>query len=341
MNTIPKDFNPAMYLKLNPDVARNKVYGSLLGAIEHWKDYGYKEGRYYLDSHVIYGLTSNGTVGYIKFPDFQIGSPHSSGFYSNYFFVLSMIIDSDFKNLTPYVNLNNTAFVENYNPYKEDLPKNTENTWDWWFDQEIPTNTDVVVNILHSTRNFPQTKKIWGLKNLQKIKEINNKYIKIKQHILDEIDLYYKKNLKDKVVLGVMARGGEMNKIHPEYGDQTIETWIESTKKVLKEHPEINLIFLVTEDSNYIPIYINEFPNTKYLENVFRRTNEDINYMIEYPLWSCIAKPRENHCKRLGEECLIQAKLLSMCDYLLVKQCGTSSAAILFADDNLKDVIYT
>ena len=132
-----------------------------------------------------------------------------------------------------------------------------------------------------------------------------------------------------------------MNTWHPEYGNQSIDTWISSTRFVLEKHPEISLIFLVTEDSNYIPIYLNEFPNTLYLKNVFRRTTESLEFMIRYPLWSCIVQPRENHCRILGEECLVQAQLLSKCDYLLVKQCGTSSAAILFAEENLKEVYYT
>jgi len=337
MPNIPKDFNWITYIELNPDITSNAHFLSEDGAIRHWEKFGSKEGRQYKR------VSSDNfkSIGYIKLSNLKKPNPISHGFFSNYFTVLSMIIDSDNQYLRPYVNLDNTSFIENYNPYTDNLPKNPVNTWNWWFEQEPINDTDNIVNIKFSTTNISHSEKMWGRKNLKYIKEFNDKYIKIKPHILKKINDYYAENFKDKIVLGVMARGSEMAHWHPEYGNQTIHTWIESTKNVLIKYPEINVIFLVTEDSNYIPIYLNEFPNTIYLENIFRRTTESDEYVRKYPMWPNIANPRKNHNKLLGEECLIQAKLLGMCDYLLVKHCGTSSAAILFATDNLKDVIYT
>jgi len=267
-----------------------------------------------------------------------------AGFFSNYHIVLTTIMwcIEEFK-IKPYVNLNHTAWVENYNPYLDYSPLNPVNTWNWWFDQEIPTERDKVIPLLplsNPNTFFSHTEQFWKRKDIPYARSIVDKYIHIKSHILKQVDEYYEKYFKNHVVLGIMARGGEIFHHHPQYGNQTIETWIEYTRNIKKEHPEIDTIFLVTEDSNYIPIYLNEFPDTLYLKDVFRRTKEKLEYMIEFTLWPCIAKPRENHCQLLGDECLTQALLLSKCDYLLVKHCNTTNIAILCANENLKDVIY-
>lgn len=273
--------------------------------------------------------------GYITLLESNKGG---AGFFANYFFVLSSIMTSHRINLKPYVNLNNSAFVENYNPYTDSLPKNAENTWNWWFDQELPSEEDNLISV--GASSFSQSEKFWKRNDIPYARSIADKYIHIKQHILKQIDVYYNEQLKNHIVLGVMARGCEMNRVHPEYGNQTIETWINSTKNILAKHSEIDLIFLVTEDSNYIITYLNEFPNAVYLKKVFRRTTETLDYINKFILWPCIANSRENHCRLLGEECLIQALLLSKCDYLLGKQCGTLSGAIFYANENLKDVFY-
>lgn len=288
----------------------------------------------------------NKKIGYITTPN--VGG----GFFTNYFYMLGFIRDADEMNLKPYVNLNNTAFIEDFNPYDKNghlyseetyrnyLPKDPPNTWEWWFEQEALKNDDIIINIPNNY-SFNQNTKLWKRPDIPYFRKIADKYIHIRQHILNQIDEYYDLFLKNHIILGVMARGCEMNLTHPEYGNQTIETYIQGTTNILKDHPEIDLIFLVTEDSNYIPIFLNKFPNTQYLKNVFRRTTETIEYMNQYKFWPNLNSSRKNHRRLLGEECLVQALLLSKCDYLLVKQCGTSSAAIFYSNENLKDVIYT
>jgi hypothetical protein len=271
--------------------------------------------------------------GYIDFP------ATGQGFFSNFFSAVSNIITCDQQGLIPYVNSNKTAFAEGFTT-GNGAPLNADNPWDWWFDQEIPTEDDTVVPInFNPTINFSHEQRVWKRHDIPYAKNIADKYIHIKKEILEKVEEYRSKNFDDHVVLGIMARGSEMNVIHPQYGNQTIETWVNETKKILNEHPEIDVIFFVTEDSNYIPVFLNEFPDTLYLKDVFRKTDEKLEDMIRFSLFYCIANTRENHSKILGEECLTQALLLSKCDYLLVKQCGTSSAAIFYGD-KVKEVFY-
>jgi len=288
---------------------------------------------------------SGNKIGYIT--SINVGS----GFFTNYFYMLGFIYDAVNMGLKPYVNLNNTAFIEDFNPYDKNgqlysedtfmnhLPKDPPNTWEWWFEQDALKDDDIIINIPNNY-SFNQRDKLWNRPDIPRFKQIANEYIHIKPHILNQIDNYYDSFLKNHIVLSVMARGCEMNLTHPEYGNQTIETYMRGTSETLKAHPEIDLIFLVTEDSNYIPIFLNKFPNTQYLKNVFRRTTETIEYMNRYKFWPNLSSSRKNHRRLLGEECLVQTLLLSKCDYLVAKQCGTSSAAIFYANENLKDVIY-
>lgn len=259
---------------------------------------------------------------------------HGSGFFSNYFSALSMVDEADRRGLLPYVDLRNTAFVPNYNPYKDKFPpKQSENPWDWWFLQEPLKDQKQSVEIEEKySYDLDQTKNFLRNQKLHHYRTIAKKYFQIHLDIQDEVERNFKDLIDGKKTLGVMARGAEMNKTHPIYGDHNIEIWIKETKKLLDRNKEIEQIFLVSEEESYIKKFENEFDGIKYLENVFRRTNEDSEYINKYPLWPCLDLKRENHTNKLGRESLVQALLLSKCEYLLGKQCGTVSAAIFFSN---------
>jgi len=267
---------------------------------------------------------------------------YGSGFFGNFFTILSNIIGHENSELYPYVNINKSVWANGYDPRVNMIPpENAENPWDWWFDQPIPSENDNVIELpFLGNQYFAANTKVWNRPDVPNARNVANKYIKIKQHILDRIEKFYEENLKGEVVLGVMARGAEMSYCHPEYGQQKINDWIQSTKNILNQHPEITKIFLVTEESSYVEAFEKEFDNLVYMKDVYRRTDESLEDILAFSLLYCLVKPREDHKKLLGEECLIQGKLLGKSDYLLVKQCGTSSAGIFFAENNLKNVFY-
>lgn len=267
---------------------------------------------------------------------------YGSGFFGNFLTILSNIIGYEHTNEYPYVNINKSVWANGYDPrYDSSPPENADNPWDWWFDQPIPGENDRIIEYPFVGNTYFQAgTRVWGRPDVPNARLVANKYIKIKQHILDRVEDFYNKNLKGEVVLGVMARGAEMGICHPEYGNQNIMDWISNTKNILSEHPEITKIFLVTEESSYVEEFLKEFDNVVYMDDVYRRTTESLEEIVNFSLLYCLVTPREDHKRLLGEECLIQAKLLSKSDYLLVKQCGTSSAAIFFADNNLKNVYY-
>ena len=172
------------------------------------------------------------------------------------------------------------------------------------------------------------------LKRQQKIDKL---YIKPKIEILNKINDIYEKHLKGYIVLGVMARGSEYNKHHPMYGVFNINDYINEIKKVLKENPNINKLFIVSEEMEYVRILNEEFPNSYFVPNVFRRTDETDEYIDKVTIWPNVSTKRDNQSKLLGEEVIIQTKLLSKCDYLLGRLSGVFAGAIIW-NENIKKV---
>ena len=274
--------------------------------------------------------------GYIRLPSYGYG------FFSNFFRILDHIKVATEQGLEPYVDCTNTAWADGYNPFTDEKPPkfgSVDNPWNWWFDQK-PLDENTLPNKVELDHLiFMHHTQVWNRADVPEFREIFKNHVKIKQHILDRVENIYNREFKDKVVLGVMARGCEFNAGHPEFGNQTIDTWLNKTHEVLAEHKEIDKIFLVTEDSLYLKHFEMEHGNVFYLD-AFRRTYESIEYMNKYNLWAIVSNRRPNHKRLLGEECLVQALLLAKCDYLIVKVCGTANAAVFFSE-GVKNVYYT
>ena len=255
----------------------------------------------------------------------------SGGFFSNFFSSLSTAMDSEKNGLIPYIVLDRTIFAE-YSDVKG------VNTFNWWFDQQIPDSDDLVINIPNNLDNINQATRLWQREDVPSIRYFFNKYFKVKDHIKESVELFYEEKLKCKITVSVMARGTEYTKMHAHYGNHTVYSFIDSVKKVIEEHPEVNNVFLVTEDNDWVEAFKNEFSNLTYMD-VFRKTDQPIEAWENRTEWAYENPRRANHTRILGEECLTQALLLGKCDYFVCKQCGTSSAGILF-NENFKNVYY-
>lgn len=264
------------------------------------------------------------------------------GFFSNYRICLEQLIDHYNNNLPsiPYIDWGKTSWVEGFNPFESTKLTPNGNPFDFWFDQNIPTENDTVVDC----KNGPRPDLIDHAKhyfddpyNLKKQQLVDKLYLKPKQHILDKINEIYNHEFKGHVVLGVMARGTEYNLHHPMYGVFNVFDYINEIKKILKENPQINKLFIVSEDSEYINEIHKSFPSSYFMPDVFRRTDETMEYINRVHCWPNVSTKRPNHCKLLGEETIIQTKLLGKCDYLFGRLSGVFAGAILW-NDNIKKV---
>jgi hypothetical protein len=277
-----------------------------------------------------------------------------SGFFSNYRIVLEKLINFD-KNpngMVPYVNWANTTFVDGFNPIIENgyviggdmVIDDTNNPFNLWFDQENPYNLNtqldnIIISPIERTMNIDHTKHYFNDTELLKQQEVDRKYIKPKQYILDKIDEIYEKEFKGHVVLGIMARGSEYNHWHGDiYGVFGSDDYIKKIKEILDNNPEITKLFIVSDETDYVNAIHKAFPSSYFMPNVFRRTDETDEYINRVPCWMNVSTKRNDHCKLLGEETIIQTKLLGKCDYLFGRKCGVLSGAVLW-NENIKELI--
>lgn len=273
------------------------------------------------------------------------GWHYGYGFFSNYRICLEEIINHHENGgiEIPYITWANTTWVEDINPFENKVFHSDINPFDYWFDQPKINNGDTI-----TTNTYPPSK--YGSiidhaqhyfdnsRELERQKTIDKLYIKPKQYILDKIDEIYEKEFKGHVVLGIMARGTEYNLHHPMYGVFNVFDYINEIKKILSENTEITKLFIVSEDLNYINELHREFPSSYFIPNVFRRTDETDEYINRVHCWPNVSTKRPDHCKLLGEETIIQTKLLGKCDYLFGRLSGVFAGAVLW-NENIKELI--
>ena len=242
----------------------------------------------------------------------------------------------------PYISWANTTWVESINPFENKVETSDINPFDFWFEQPIIGSGDT------STLNTYPPSKYGTLidhaqhyfdnqTELKRQQTIDNLYIKPKQYILDKIDKIYKEEFEGHTVLGLMARGTEYNLHHPMYGVFGVQDYINEVKKILEENKEITKIFIVSEDMEYINAISKAFPESYFIPDVFRRTDETMEYINRVHCWPNVSTKRENHCRLLGEEVIIQAKLMGKCDYLFGRLSGMLADGVLWSE-NIKKV---
>jgi len=263
------------------------------------------------------------------------------GFFSNYRVCLEQLIlhyeRSD--NRIPYINWGGTTWVEGFDPLDKKPVMTDDNPFDFWFDQYIPQPTDIITPCLneptdmidHATTYYNNPVQLKRQQNVDSI------YLKPKKYIIDTIDSVYEREIKGHTVLGVMARGSEYNNVHPQYGVFGIDDYIEGVSKILDKNPDIDKLFLVSEETDFIEKLHKTFPASFFIPDVFRRTDELFEYIVHVHYWMNVSNKRDNHCRLLGEETIIQTKLLGKCDYLFGRQCGVVCGAVLWGE-NIKKV---
>lgn len=271
------------------------------------------------------------------------GWKYGYGFFSNYRICLEELIAHHESNNSeiPYVDWSNTTWVEGFNPFEsKNIPPHS-NPFDQWFEQPTPNQTDII-----TLNSYPPSKygtiidhsqDYFNSDELKRQQTIDRLYLKPKQFILDQINTIYQKEFKDEIVLGVMLRGTEYPLHHPFYGKFTIEDYIGNIKDILTAHPEITKIFVASEDGDYISRIQEEFPLSYSVPNVFRKTDETLEYINRVHCWPNVSTKRKNHCKLLGEETIIQTKLLGKCPYLFGMHSGIFAGAILW-NENIQKI---
>ena len=137
-------------------------------------------------------------------------------------------------------------------------------------------------------------------------------------------------------VLGLVARGTENILHHPQYGTFGIEDYINYVKAYLQENKDIDKVYIVSEDSHWVEALHKALPNSYFVPDVFRRTDETMEYMNRVHCWPCVSNKRKNQAQLLGEEIILQAKLLGKCQHLAGKHGGIMAGGVLWSENTEK-----
>lgn len=239
-----------------------------------------------------------------------------SGFFSNFFHVANYINIAENMGMIPIVDFKN--FKTLYNE-KESI-NGTENSWEYYFKQISNYSLEEVYqskNIFFCNGEFPLHHIL--PKKRKNIKDIWNKYIKLNPAVKKKIKQY--DYFFENKVLGVHFRGKEQKYATSHIFPATMKQMIKNTDYILDNH-DIDKIFLVTEEKDYMDKFIKRYGDKMLCTDVFR-----VSKVNSYNL-----NPRKNHRYLLGLEALFESILLSKCDILLYTSSNLSENAKLIGN---------
>ena len=212
---------------------------------------------------------------------------------------------------------------------------NTNNCWEYYFNQ-----SSIEINEPFNKTNSLSPGKI-GYGNgdtflyPENFIELKNKFYKsfqLKPYVSDLLDDFYNKNLKDKINLGVQIRLTDMKKHH---GVSGLNSYVNRINEILELHPEIEQIFVSTDDNEVI----NDLKNSVskpivYYEDMFRA--DSLNpHTDPYDRYN---SSRKFHKYKLALEGVLEIFTLTKCDYMLKADVSSLSMVAAILSENIKKV---
>ena len=248
-----------------------------------------------------------------------------------------MIVLSMISNMTDedalYVDMETNECICSENFFFE----GTNNAWEYYFYQpwfNHTTDTKVVTMQETGNVNFKYDDPNLGM-DLAVFAPWRKRFYSnfgLKPALKNFIDNFYDNNIKGKVTLGVQVRLTDMQHHHKTKG---LVDSIVKAQHIIKEHPDINQIFLATDDETIIFPFQKQFSiPVIYYKGIFRATEEQRNNDPDDKLVS----PRNLHRYLLGLECLQDIFTLTKCDYLLKADQSAISIVACVLSENIKQV---
>ena len=257
--------------------------------------------------------------------------PLWEGFFSNYFYVLSHIIYGDAHGWKSVVDMQNypTLYSEK-NGYEGVM-----NCWECYFRQ--PDNTGI--REAYSSNNYVLSKNqyygnlgvpVYSTNQghitedmVRKLYVLQEQRIPILNMFIEECDIYFETLFNSEQVIGVHVRGTDMYKglklhtIPPRINDV-----FDHVDSILSANN--CSIFLCSDENRAVEWFTERYGDRVKTLHAFRantKTLVGIHKQID---------ERNNHHYLLGKEVLLDALMLSKCDYLICGVSNVTSAAVLF-----------
>ena len=244
-----------------------------------------------------------------------------TGLFSNVTFVLNHLLICQKLEFIPVIDMENFKTI--YNEKKK--IKGTLNAWNYYFESLNTYSLDEVYkskNVLISSDQFYNFF-YYNIETEEKLIKILQKDIKIKKNLY-KIFLRLSKKFEKKNTLGIHFRGTSYKKSQGHPLPATKKQMLDITKKVISKN-KIDIIFLVTEEKDYLEYFKKEFPEKLFFLKSSFRSNKNDAFKIY---------PRILHRYKLGREALLETLLLSKCDHFIYLCSNISSAAISFNLNN-------
>jgi hypothetical protein len=276
-------------------------------------------------------MKMNDPGSYKKILEIRIGHKNA-GFFAYVQYALNQIRYCEAHNYLPVIN-----YDESYGNYFVDQGRGP-NMWDYYFhppcqftwadinsriaDPGDPlTQSDVITlsddeirelcqnnpeSIFHYTygywrRNPPDDLDLWYDEQRKKGQAFTAKYIRVRQEILGHVEGILRAHVDGQFLVGAHIRGTDMR-----YAPTVpLESYIQQLDNMVSENDQIR-IFIATDQQQYIEILKKRYGDRMFFQDCLRSHNAMNQQTFK----------REDKSK-LGEEVLIDALLLSSCDFIL------------------------
>ena len=213
------------------------------------------------------------------------------------------------------------------NQYFKDNRGYIDNTWEYYFEQpdgytldDLKDFDEIILsqNIEWADSKYEIVPSIMSCEikrnsKLHKYEKEYAGYLKLNKELLASFEKSYIEKVKDDVVLGVLCRGTDYTNIKPAgHSIQPApEEVIEKVRQIIRVNPDINKIYLATEDAS---IY------KKFKENFGILLIENEQYTFDNTIQKSISDikiNRNNHFYKMGKDYLFSLYFLSKCPYFL------------------------
>ncbi|MHC8970655.1 O-fucosyltransferase family protein [Priestia aryabhattai] len=267
-------------------------------------------------------------------------NPPWAGFFANYLYVAAHIEYALQKGYIPVVDMENYPTLYN----EPNIFNDTKNAWEYFFEQPFNVGLDEAYrsknyilsdfSTMHSYLPYYEGKNHFEIdwSKGHKLSANIQKYIRIKDHIEDDIKTFINEYFYGKNILGVHYRGTDKKvKVKDHYLAASLDVYINTVKTCLSKHP-IDKILLCTDEKNAIERFELEFPGMIFYSSAFRAEENDIEGIH-------IKKEvnRKNHNYLLGYEVLLDTVFLSKCDYFIFSHSNVANTAMFLNDRNYKE----
>jgi hypothetical protein len=220
---------------------------------------------------------------------------------------------------------------------KDIILHDTMNSWEYYFDQIKIKGDDAFIHMdIFQGRGdltYHDRDVYLNPDNFIRLRDKFYKNFQIKDYIKIIVNEFYDNNIRGKNTLGIQVRLTDYT--HGVHNFPGVEKYVDRIKEILIDNPEIEQIFVATDDSKVIPVLEKNFNiPIIFWEGMFRADDKNLHLISDDRLYG----DRELHRYKLGVECMKEIFTLTKCDHLLMAWTSSISIVSSILSEKIKKV---